>query len=353
MININNIETPNVLIDDNIVERNILGAQSYFNTLGVSLRPHIKTHKSVELAKRQILAGAIGITCQKTSEAEIFVNAGIKDILITYNVIGKEKLSRLRNLNTKSKITVVADSPYVIKNLSEYFIGTDKPINVLVECDTGLARCGVQTPLAAVELAEFISESKFLKFSGLMTYPAPDSHEHVEDFLYEAKEGCLSRLGSCDTISSGGTPSMYSFKNKSLITEYRPGTYIYNDRSLIARKACTIDDCALSVIATVVSRPTTNRAILDCGSKTLSSDLLGLLDYGFIREFPKSKIYSLSEEHAHVDISECNEKPVVGDKVSVIPNHVCVVTNLFDFVYLHNNGQNFRKIKIDARGLVF
>lgn len=353
MTDLASLETPAVLIDEDIVERNIREAQAQFDRVGVGLRPHIKTHKLVRFARKQLAAGAVGVTCQKTSEAEVFARAGCDDITITYNIIGAEKLARLRLLAGMARITVVADSAEVVAGLSNAFAHATTSLNVLVECDTGLGRCGVQSPEAAVALARTVAASPGLRFAGLMTYPAPFSHDKVEAFMGAAKAGCLSAVGSCDVISSGGTPAMKSFPEKSVVTEYRPGTYIYNDRSLVARGACTVADCAVVVAATVVSRPTDGRAILDAGSKALSSDLLGLTGFGMLRDYPEASISGLSEEHGNVDVSTCPVKPRIGEVVSVIPNHVCVVTNLFDKVHLHRSGRLVETVAVDARGCVF
>lgn len=345
-------ETPAVVIDEAVALRNIRAAQARFDALGVKLRPHIKTHKLIHFARMQVAAGATGITCQKTSEAEIFADAGFDDILITYNVLGAEKSARLRAMAQKTRLSVVADNPHVVAGLSAAFADAPQPLTVLVECDTGGGRCGVQTPAAAASLAETIAASPGLRFGGLMTYPAPDSYARTEAFLSEAKALCLRAVGSCETISSGGTPSMAQFPQTTVVTEYRPGTYIYNDRSLVARGATKPADCALTVMATVVSRPTPERAIVDAGSKTLSSDLLGLTGYGLLRDYPGAQITGLSEEHGMVDVSALAHKPEVGEVVAIIPNHACVVTNLFDAVYLKGADGTLRKVSVDARGRV-
>lgn len=345
------IETPAVWIDTAIARRNIAAAQARFDTAGVALRPHVKTHKLIRFAQEQVAAGAVGITCQKTTEAEPFARAGIADILITYNILGAEKLARLKALSQMTRVAVVADNAQVVQGLSETFADAASPLRVLVECDTGMHRCGVSSPAAAVALARRIAASPGLHFGGLMTYPAPDSHAAVETFMAEARAGCIAAIGHCETISSGGTPSMASFPKNSVVTEYRPGTYIYNDRSLVARGACTLADCALTVLATVVSRPSENRAILDAGSKVLSSDLLGLTGYGMLRDYPEAVITGLSEEHGHVDLSTCTKKPEIGEVIAIIPNHACVVTNLFDYVYLQS-GSEVEKVHVDARGMV-
>ncbi len=285
-----NIETPCVLIDEDVVDRNIAEAQARFDRLGIALRPHIKTHKLVRFARKQLAKGAVGITCQKTSEAAAFVEAGCNDVLITFNILGQDKLARLRCISERARLTVVSDNETVVRGLSEAFEHQAAPLRVLVECDTGLGRCGVQTPAEAAILGKLISDSPGLHFAGLMTYPPPGAHERVECFMREAKASCLQIIGHCDVISSGGTPSMKSMPGDTVVTEYRPGTYIYNDRSLIERGACTSDDCALVVAATIVSRPTPDRAIIDAGSKTLSSDLLGLSAMAFWRTTQKPRL---------------------------------------------------------------
>ncbi len=345
------VETPCVLIDEDIVDRNIAAAQQRFDALGVALRPHVKTHKLVAFAQRQLAAGAVGITCQKTSEALPFVEAGCVDVLITYNLLGPAKLARLARLAQTARLTVVADDAAVVDGLSRAFTNATAPLRVLVECDTGLGRCGVQTPQGAARLAGVVARAKGLVFGGLMTYPAPDSHARVEAFMAQAKRLCVDAAGACETISSGGTPSMKSF-SRGVVTEYRPGTYIYNDRSLLARGACALEDCALMVAATVVSRPTPDRAIIDAGSKTLSSDLLGLTGYGLLRDYPDAVITGLSEEHGHIDLSACARRPELGEVVAVLPNHACVVTNLFDEVQLHRSGHPGERVHVDARGSV-
>lgn len=346
------VETPCVLVDEDIVERNIASAQALFDSLGVRLRPHVKTHKLVRLAQRQIAAGAAGITCQKTTEALPFVEGGCADVLITYNIMGEAKLARLARLARQTRLTVVADDAGVVAGLSRAFADATAPLRVLVECDTGLGRCGVQTPEAAAALAGLIARSPGLVFAGLMTYPAPDSHDSVETFMAQAKGLCADSAGSCETISSGGTPSMKSFPRGSVVTEYRPGTYVYNDRSLLSRGACALEDCALTIAATVVSRPTPDRAIIDAGSKTLSSDLLGLNGFGLLRDYPDAVIAGLSEEHGHIDLTACARRPELGEVVTIVPNHACVVTNLFDEVQLHRSGRLTGRVRVDARGTV-
>ena len=252
---IHDINTPTVLIDRDIVERNILRFQEYCAQKKIALRPHIKTHKLVELAQLQVAAGAVGINCQKLGEAEVMAAHGLDDILITYNIIGEVKLARLLSLSAKvHRLTVTADSDFTVQGLSATFAQAPKPLEVLVECDTGGQRCGVQTPDEALELAKKISVMPGLVFSGLMTYPAKGGTAAVQKFMTKAEDS-LQTIGiSCKTITSGGSPDMWQAHEATVVTEYRVGTYVYNDRSLVVDKTCGWDD---SVSYTHLTLPTT------------------------------------------------------------------------------------------------
>jgi D-serine deaminase-like pyridoxal phosphate-dependent protein len=350
-VNFEDINTPAVLIDRDIAERNIHRFQEYCSQKGLALRPHIKTHKIAELAKIQVGAGAVGINCQKLSEAEVMASHGLEDILITYNIIGEQKLSRLMSLASKVRaLAVTADSSYTVKGLSSAFAKAAKPLEVLVECDTGGRRCGVQTPEEAVELAKFISQSPGLVLGGLMTYPARGGTKDVQVFM-DKTVGLLRSVGFiCKTITSGGSPDMWHAHEAPIVNEYRVGTYIYNDRSLVAAKTCDWEDCALSVLTTVVSTPATGRAIVDAGSKALSSDLMGLEGHGGVVEHPQIQIAGLSEEHGHLRYPATLEPLRVGQRLRIIPNHACTVSNLFEEVVFIRKGQVEKVVKVDARG---
>ncbi len=346
------IETPAVLIDLPQVEVNLMRFQNYCNAHGLAARPHIKTHKLPDFAHRQVELGAKGITCQKIGEAEVMVASGIQNVLLTYNILGASKLARLKTLAAHCRLSVVADNETVLRGLSEAFAG-GPPLTVLVECDSGGGRCGVQTPADAVKLAQKIEQAPGLHFGGLMTYPPKGRIEVVRDWLGDAMQA-FQRAGiACEVVSSGGTPDIWRAHEVSAATEHRAGTYIYNDRSLVHVGTCTWEDCALDVLTTVVSRPTDTRAVLDAGSKALSSDLLGLEGHGHIREYPGAIIRSLSEEHAVVDLSACTgAKPAVGELVRVVPNHACVVSNLFNTVHGVTDSHVERVFTVEARGLM-
>ncbi|MFD2206502.1 D-TA family PLP-dependent enzyme [Kiloniella antarctica] len=345
------IETPAVLIDLEVAKKNITRFQEHCDQYSIALRPHIKTHKLPSMAKLQIAAGAVGITCQKIGEAEVMADAGILDILITYNILGASKLARLAKLARRCNLSVVADNAVVVKGLSQTFSQEKKSLEILIECDTGAGRCGVQTTDAVVELAKIIYSSKGLTLGGLMTYPPMGKSQQVENWLKKAKDALATNDLPCPKISSGGTPNMWKSQEVPIADEHRSGTYIYNDRSLINTGHCTRNDCALSVRATVVSTPTPDRAIIDAGSKMLTSDLLGMKGFGLIVEAPDAQLVSLSEEHGIINLSESTWQPKVGELIHIIPNHACVVTNMVDHVYLIE-GNRIEKTPVLARGRV-
>lgn len=345
-------ETPAVLVDLAVVRRNITRFQSYADAHGLKVRPHIKTHKLPAVAQMQLAAGAVGITCQKVSEAEAMV-AGmpdLRDVLITYNIVGADKLARLAALARRVDLSVVADSEAVVAGLSAAFAREPRPLTVLVECDTGARRCGIARPEEAAVLARTIAASPGLVFGGLMTYPPVGAADDVETFMVEAKALIEASGIPVPVVTSGGTPSMMHAAEAPVTTEYRPGTYVYNDRSLVERGVCGWDDCALTVLATVVSVPAPDRAIVDAGSKTLTSDLLGLAGYGHVRGRPDIAIDQLSEEHGRL----VSTRPIdlqVGDTVRIVPNHACVVTNMVDAVYALD-GERLARWPVPARGCI-
>ena len=345
------LDTPAVLIDIDRVDANIDRAQAHADRHGVKLRPHIKTHKLPMLAARQVARGAVGITCQKLGEAEVMADAGLSDIFLPYNILGEAKLRRLRALAARVALSVTADSEVTVAGYAAAFADAPAPLPVLVECETGMRRCGVQTPAEAVALARVIAAAPGLRFAGLMTYPAPGRADAAEAWLAEAAAQ-LTRAGLPPAVvSSGGTPDMWR-SGGAVVTEYRPGTYIYLDRSQVARGVGGFDECALTVLATVVSRPTPDRAVIDAGSKALTSDLLGMEGFGRLVEYPDAALTGLSEEHGVVDLSACATRPAIGERVRVVPNHACVVSNLFDTVTLVSGGAAVETVPVAARGRV-
>lgn len=342
--------TPALVIDMDRVENNIARVQKICDAAGVANRPHIKTHKSPFLAQLQIKAGAKGITCQKLGEAEVMAAAGIDDILISYNLIGDEKIARLGALLAKTKVTVAADNEVVIAGLPGAAAAAGRPLPVVIECDTGRKRAGVETPSEVIALAQQIKDAPGLSFAGLLMYPTETGWNDAQRFHDEALTG-LRQLGLDPAIvSTGGSPNLKNVGQLKGATEHRPGTYIYNDRMQVAAGVATWDDCALHVYSTVVSRASPDRGILDAGSKTLTADTGGLDGYGLILEHPEAKIARFAEEHGFLDLTKSNTRPAVGDVVRIVPNHVCVAVNMSDEVVMVRGDEIVGILPVAARG---
>jgi D-serine deaminase-like pyridoxal phosphate-dependent protein len=342
--------TPAVVIDLDKVEANIARLQAACDAAGVANRPHIKTHKSPELARLQVAAGARGITCQKLGEAEVMADGGLDDILISYNILGEEKLGRLGALQRRVRMIVAADNPVTIAGLPKAAEIAGRDLEVVVECDTGRKRAGVETPGEAVELAKQIAASKGLTFAGFLMYPPEDGWPATQDFLDIANAGLREAGLEAGIVSTGGSPNIPNIGKLKGATEHRAGTSIFNDRMQIAAGVASLEDCALSVYATVVSRAGPERGILDSGSKTLTSDTGGLEGHGLILEYPLAKIAKFAEEHGFLDLSGSNERPNVGEVVRIIPNHVCVVVNMVDRLLTVRGDKLIGELPVAARG---
>jgi D-serine deaminase-like pyridoxal phosphate-dependent protein len=342
--------TPAVVIDLDVVERNIARLQALCDGAGVSNRPHIKTHKSPVIASMQRDAGARGITCQKLGEAEIMADAGHDDILISYNILGQEKLERLGRLLSQARVTVAADNPTVVAGLPAAAAIAGRDLDVVVECDTGRKRAGVETPAEAVALAKDIASRPGLSFAGFMLYPPEAATAETQAFLDAATAGVRELGLEPKMVSSGGTPNLLNLGKIKGVTEHRSGTSVFNDRMMLAAGVAHLEDCALTVYSTVVSRAGAERGILDAGSKTLTSDTGGLEGHGLIIEHPQARIARFAEEHGFLDLSACNDRPQIGDIVRIVPNHVCVVVNMVDRLVTVRGGTIVGELPVAARG---
>jgi D-serine deaminase-like pyridoxal phosphate-dependent protein len=348
---IEQLETPAVLVDLDAVERNISRMRSYCAAHALELRPHVKTHKIPWIAHMQ-LEGAVGIASQKLTEAGVMADAGIEQIRLTFPLVGEVKWSRAARLAARTSLSVVGDSAIVAQGLSAA-LSPGCTVGFLVECDIGRWRTGVQSPEQALALAQEVVRLPNLRFAGLMTHPAPDASQA----WFSAARELFARAGvELPAISVGGTPTAFeTHKRVPAATELRVGTYVYGDRACLSNGVYELDDCALRVRATVVSRPTSTQMILDAGSKTLTNDSAeGVHDdlFGLILEYPQARLVQLSEEHGHVELPSASDRPAVGETVTILPNHACAVTNLHDRVILHRAGVVDRQIEIAARGAV-
>ncbi|MFO1248762.1 MAG: D-TA family PLP-dependent enzyme [Alphaproteobacteria bacterium] len=347
---ISELETPVPVIDLDRVEANLKKMQDYCDAHGLKLRPHIKTHKIPAFAHRQVELGACGITCQKLGEAEVMSQAGMNDILISYPMVWVGKAARLAEVAKHTKLRVAVDSSEALNTVADAAKAAGVTIGVLVEFDSGAKRTGVTSVAEALTLAQRVVQLPGLRFDGLMTYPSTAA---TSVFVAEAKKQFTEAGIDIPVVSGGGTPNAWTAHEIPGLTEVRVGTYIYQDRSTVAMGAATLDECALHVHATVVSHPTPDRAIIDAGSKSLSSDRAppeAGEGYGLVLDYPGAVVERLNEEHGILDLSKCAKKPAIGERIRILPNHVCVVTNLHDEVAVSRNGELVDRWQVAARG---
>jgi D-serine deaminase-like pyridoxal phosphate-dependent protein len=356
--------TPSLVVSAQIVRKNIRSMQDYCNQNHLHLRPHTKTHKSILVAREQMAAGAVGLTVAKIGEAEIMANA-TKDIMLAYPAIGTNRLRRLTELAGSSKLRVAIDSKDAADMIQSSASRAGVQIEVLVDVDVGFRRTGVIDPNGAIELCEYMDRQSHLRFVGLMCFPGhilPSANADVwaayTATLEHIVDGLKQKGLSVETISGGSTPTARFSHRNPLLTEIRPGTYVYNDLNEVRLGVCELSDCAARVLATVVSVPEPHKFVIDAGSKTLSSDRNAAnpdAGFGYVVEYPDAKVTRLSEEHGEISIPteklDSIRLPKVGDRVWIIPNHICVCVNLQNtFFWL--DGQDMISLPVDARGML-
>lgn len=363
-MHISELETPAVVIDLDVMDQNLARMAAYCREHKLLLRPHTKSHKIPELAQRQIASGAMGITVAKLGEAGVMLNAGITDILIAYPIVGDEKTTRLAQLAEQASISVALDSEAAARGISAAATRQGSTIGVLVEMDVGFGRCGLGHEADVLALARVITELPGLEFKGLMFFPGhftvgPDQRavlrEQVNEFLDRTFEVFARAELPLPFVSGGSTPTAYESSLFHGVNEVRPGMYIFNDRTTAAIQAASFSDCALSVAVTVVSTAVSGHAIVDGGSKTFSSDRYQAEDgvgFGLVREDHAAVVERLSEEHGHLNIAHSERRYRVGDRLSIIPNHVCTTLNLHDEVYGVRGEQVETVWRVAGRGKV-
>lgn len=362
-MHVKDLSTPAVVVDLDIVERNLGAMDSYCKAHGIALRPHTKTHKALELARMQLERGAIGLTVAKVGEAEVMTAARPQQILVAHPILGDEKVRRLVDLSAEIDVLVALDSLYAAEGLSRIARGTGRNLGVLIEFDSGSRRCGVETGDACAQLGRAIAALPGLTVRGLMTYFGSvwgDSVERdmqmakVRDDVQRARAAFEAAQLPLEIVSAGSTPAALQSHLVPGITEIRPGTYVYNDLNTYYQDLCTLDDCAVRVITTVVSTCVGGQVIIDAGSKVFSSDQLSAgpkCGYGMIVEVEGATLTKLNEEHGYVHAPDYSVFSV-GQVLSVIPNHVCTCINMHDEVYIARGGKIVGTWKIAARGKV-
>jgi D-serine deaminase-like pyridoxal phosphate-dependent protein len=364
MKRIEELETPAIVVDASTLRENIQKMSAYAATRGLKVRPHTKTHKIPEIAHLQVASGCSGITVAKTCEAKVMADAGLDDILVHYPVFGTAKLERLAEIARARRIAVAIDSLTTAEAVSAIASAKGSTIGLLVEFDVGLRRCGVASPEDGKALAIAIEKLPGVSFQGISVYPGhifsspADQGPALAEVSARVAEitGVLSAAGiACEIVSGGSTPTAYQSHQITGLTEIRPGTYVFNDRNTLDAGACSLSQCALRVHVTVVSNAVAGRAMVDGGSKTFSSDRLlsGAKEgFGYVVEHPEIRFAGMSEEHGHLDLSESDYRPKIGDRLTIIPNHVCACVNLHNQIHYHSDGLVQGVWEVAARGRV-
>lgn len=355
------LDTPAVVIDIDQVGKNVEKIIAGFNKVGIKHRPHIKAHKSVTLAKLQIEKGACGITCAKLGEAEVMMENGITDILIANEIVGERKIKRLIELNKKHIVTSCVDSIEGAKALSDAAVAAGIKLPVHIEIDSGGGRCGRKPGKDVVEFAKEISSFLGIEIIGIMTYTGQIYGTLGEEMRKMAKLEAETLVNTAKALEeagikvkelSGGSSLSAHFPEELRgMTESRAGNYIFNDCNDLFGQVCSVDECALRVITTVISTPEPGRAIVDAGTKTITSDGCSYRGgHGYVVEHPEIEIYKLNEEHGYIKFPEL-VKLKVGQRLTIIPNHSCVVPNLCDEVAIISGGKHVFNIPVEARGM--
>jgi D-serine deaminase-like pyridoxal phosphate-dependent protein len=367
------LDTPVLVADLRRMEGNIARMSEFGRAAGVKVRPHVKTHKIPALAHMQLTAGAVGVTVAKLGEAEVMVDAGITDVLVCYPIVGADKLLRLAHLARRAKISVALDSFEVAEGLARTAREHGVRFDVLVEIDSGLNRCGLPPGEAAVPLAQRIARLDGITFAGLLTHAGhatratePEERDAIGRFEGEcmiATKRVVEAAGvPVRGVSVGSSATVRVSGRVPGVTEIRPGTYISNDFMQMSVGACTEDECALTVVSTVVSRPAPDRVIVDAGSKCLSSDFhhanSRMTGYGYVKGSGGAlTVARVSEEHGVIPLPNGQRPPVgpptaIGDRVEIIPNHACGALNLWDTLVGVRDGEVEAVWPVLARGKV-
>lgn len=360
-----NLDTPSVIIDKDIMIDNIKFMQDYANKHKVSLRPHTKTHKTPAIALLQEQYGAKGITVAKTSEAKVMAQYGLKDIFIANEIVGKAKFDTIKELANTINISFGLDSIEQAKLIEVAFSNAKKAI-VLIEIEVGEDRSGIIDMQDFIDLLNFLKTCKNIQLKGLFSH---DGNSYMAKNLDECKQihinaqkrtlefakTALDMGFSLSTISIGSTPSlMHDFPILEGITEIRPGTYVLMDASQASAYG-SFKRCAMSVLSTVISRPTNERVILDVGAKGITMQsrdkgICAVAGMGVIKGFDDVHIFDVFDEHAIIYNKKFKDAVKVGDKVEIIPMHVCPVMNLHKYAFLVSKGEVVDKLKIAAKG---
>jgi D-serine deaminase-like pyridoxal phosphate-dependent protein len=358
---VDTLDTPSLVVDLDRLESNIAGWADYARDAGVKLRPHGKTHKCVEIAARQMAAGAVGLSLAKLGEAELMARSGITDIFLAYEIVGGPKLARLLRLAREIRLRVGVDSLDVAEPLARAAAGAGCTVDVMLEVDTGLGRCGVAPGEPLLALARGVGRLPGLRVAGIFTYrgyrPNPDAAGREEGEIMVAAADRMRGDGiPVDEVSVGSTPTGRAAARVCGITEIRPGTYVFNDATQLHWGVARPEECALTVLTRVISRPAPDVAIVDAGSKVLTAETGPFSSrgpsHGMLRDYPDCQIDRLWEEHGRVQLTADARRLRVGDLVHMLPAHVCPTVNLAERLVLARNGRVEHVWAVAARARV-
>jgi D-serine deaminase-like pyridoxal phosphate-dependent protein len=354
---VSDLDTPALIVDLDIMERNLRRVADYCDEHNLRLRPHTKTHKSTFLARQQLALGAVGLTVAKVGEAEVMLGAHPKDLLVAFPVVGESKLRRLAEIARITQVTVALDSLPAAAHLSQAAVTAGIEFGVLIEMDVGLGRVGV-LPSEALDLARAVAALPNIKLRGLTFYPGHIREQNSQliaelSSTIESVRNEFERAGMTPEIVSGGsTPLLFRSHEIAGLNEIRPGTYLFNDMNTVGSGGCALEDCAASMLVTVVSQTNGTRMIVDGGSKTFSSDRdsSGGATFGRVVDAPEAAFHKMNEEHGFIDLRGAGRRFEIGQKTRIIPNHICVAVNLHEFVY-GVRGDTVEEVwKVEARG---
>ena len=355
------IITPAAIVDLDRMAANLERMARYTAEHGLALRPHTKTHKTPHLGAEQLRLGAVGLTVATLREAHIMA-AVCDDLLIAHPPVGPAKLHSLLSLPEHVRVTVALDDAAVLAALSNAAAAHGRTIGVLIEMDLGMHRVGVQTAAQTVALARAAQAAPGIEYRGVLFYPghiraaSAQQEAALSDLdrdLAERLEALRAAGAAPGVVSAGSTPTAFASHRIRGITEIRPGTYIFNDRTTAEIGACRWEDCSYTILATVVSTAVPGQAVVDAGSKALSKEELRAEDasgYGALFDRPEVVVKALSEEHGLLDLTRTDWRPQVGERVRIVPNHVCVSVNLQPFIYGMRAGEVERQWSVLARG---
>jgi D-serine deaminase-like pyridoxal phosphate-dependent protein len=356
------LSTPAVVVDLDVLERNVARMAGRAREAGVRLRPHVKTHKCPEIARLQRAAGAWGLSVAKVGEAEVFADAGFDDLFVAFPVVGEDKGRRLLALADGARGGAGFYSVYGAATLARPFRDAGRSLDVLLKVDVGYGRVGV-LPERAVEVGQRIAGVPGLRLRGVFTHAGHGYGAETRAAVEEVARLEGERLAAAadelrgaglpvEEVSVGSTPTAAGAMRVAGVTECRPGNYVFHDGSQVALGTCAAEDCALTIVATVVSVPAPDRAVVDAGSKTLSSDPLRPRPGGYGQVLGRSsRIEKLSEEHGVIAVAE-GESFRVGERVRILPNHACVVANLHDRLVGVSGDRVEAVLEVAARGRV-